>query len=334
MLHRSNAIVRANDLDAWVNEEDTAACSQNNIDDGSAKANRPTDDDNGVMKEAPLSTPSSDARRKPRRTSERRRTWASLGLGAATLWWVGALCALEGSVAGVAQILGLSATVMVACFAVHVAVIVAARRVSLRSPLVFAHYLQGILIFAAYVTSYALNPTLFLDTWRSLYFGFYLFDVAVLLIFWRQLFRAYRTFYATHHVVSFAITGTWMVVGGAWLDYIVLGVLLWLSSDIWSYGLAMVRCTPGSKRHRRRMGQLQVAAFFLERTHRMAAYALPCLLADVQLSTLALVILGTGLFNDALDASFQWRGVRAKLASCFGTADTPSGGDLQKRKVM
>lgn len=258
-----------------------------------------------------LSTSSSpDSTRRPSRA----RVFATVALLAATTWWLGNLVRLEDSVSQVATILGPAALVAVACLLVHGVVLLAARRVRLGSPLVFSHFLQGMLIFCAYMGAHAVEPALFLDSWRSLYFGYYAYDIAVILIFWRRLFKSFRFFYTVHHVFSFAITGLWMAFGGPWLDYIILGVAIWLSSDLWTYGLAMYRSTLGRGKPRAQLARLRLGVFWLERGHRLLAYVIPWTIADFKLSTFALLVLGTGLANDLLDAGFQWRGIRKTRA--------------------
>ena len=240
----------------------------------------------------------------------RARVLAAVALLAATTWWLGNLVRLDASASRVATILGSAALVAVACLLVHGAVHLVARHVRLGSPLVFSHFLQGTLVFCAYVAAYVMEPTVFLDSWRSLYFGYYIYDIAVILICWRRLFRSFRFFYTVHHVFSFAITGVWMAFGGAWLDYIILGVAIWLSSDLWVYGLAMYRSTWGRGKPRAQIARLRLGVFWLERGHRILAYVIPWIIADFSLSPFALLVLGTGLANDLLDAAFQWRGIR------------------------
>ena len=162
----------------------------------------------------------------------------------------------------------------------------------------------------AYLTAYLADPIWFLDTWRSLYFGYYIYDAAMILICWRRLFGSFRTFYTIHHVFSFTITGLWMAAGGVWLDYIILGVMLWLASDLWAYGLAMIRSTRGRQWSRLEIARLKLAVFWIERVHRGLAYVVPWIIADFHLSAFAILVLGTGLANDILDAGFQWRSIR------------------------
>ncbi len=247
------------------------------------------------------------------RPSGGRRT-AAASLAAVTALWIGSLIHIEGSVAGAVPILLLAAAVAALCFSVHCLVGAAARRgAPIADTLVFSHFLQGVLVFTVYVLLYVLEPSAFLRSWRSLYFGYYIYDIAVLLLCWRRLYGSFRVFYSVHHTVSFAITSLWMLVGGAWLDYIVLGVVLWLGSDLWVYGLALYRNTRRRELSRLQVARLQLRIFWIERVHRGAAYLIPCILASFQLSTLAIVIFATGLANDILDASFQWRTIQRKL---------------------
>ncbi len=262
-----------------------------------------------------------------KRKLPRARIFATVALLAATTWWLGNLARLEASVSEVATILGTAALVAAACLLVHGVVHLLARRVRLGPPLVFSHFLQGSLVFCAYMAALMVEPAVFLDSWRSLYFGYYAYDIAVILIFWRRLFRAFRFFYTVHHVFSLTITGVWMAFGGPWLDYIILGVAIWLSSDLWTYGLAMYRSTWGRGRPRAQIARLRLGVFWLERCHRLMAYVVPWIIADFTLSSFALLVFGTGLANDLLDAGFQWRGIQKTRARSQPTASTRRGSD-------
>ena len=175
-----------------------------------------------------------------------------------------------------------------------------------------SHYVQGLLITATYLVAYAWQPEWFLHNWRAVYFGYYIYEVGVLIVFWERLLSSFRVFYAVHHTVSFVITGLWMLVGGEWLGYITLGVVIWLTSDVWLYTLSLYRLVGRAKPERGVMARWQVYVFVLERAHRAMAYIVPMWLANFSLSPLALVVLGTGLANDVLDASFQWKALRRR----------------------
>lgn len=237
---------------------------------------------------------------------------AVFSLTLATVLWLVALLYRESSLADVGQILGWSALVAGVCLAIQGVISIVTRSVAITTPLVFAHFLQGLLVFVTYTVAYIFSPDWFLKSWRSIYFGYYLYDICVILLCWRRFVGSFRTFYAVHHTLSFCITALWMFFGGEWLDYIILGVMIWLASDVWVYLLSMYRCLWGRGMPRARVVRLQITAFCLERIHRLTAYGVPFVIADYQLSPLAVLVFCTGVVNDILDAVFQWRGIQRK----------------------
>ena len=207
-----------------------------------------------------------------------------------------------------------SGVVTLLCFALHFAVTSSPLARQLRAPIVFVHFALGIAVFLTYLIAYVLAPDWFMQTWRSLYFGYYIYDIVVILTYWKRIFAAFRTFYAIHHTVSFLITGVWMYVGGEWLSYIVLGLVLWLGSDLWLYAMSLYRAGPWKQLPRHTLAKLRLRVFWVERVHRLVAYVLPWVLAGFHLSDFALLVLGTGLANDVLDATFQWKSLSKRGA--------------------
>ena len=105
-----------------------------------------------------------------------------------------------------------------------------------------------------------------------------------------------------------------MYVGGEWLSYIVLGLVIWLGSDLWLYAMSLYRAGPWKQLPRHTHAQLRLRVFWVERVHRLVAYVLPWVLAGFHLSDFALLVLGTGLANDVLDATFQWKSLSKRGA--------------------
>jgi len=134
----------------------------------------------------------------------------------------------------------------------------------------------------------------------------------MIIVHWRRLFAAFRHFYTIHHTVSFAITGFWMYLDAEWLDYIILGLFIWLSSDLWVYALSAYRAGPFPKLTPSQLSDYRYKIFWVERMHRLLAYVLPLGMvysSGSKPSMLCLVVLGTGLANDVLDATFQWQAI-------------------------
>lgn len=246
------------------------------------------------------------AKIRPKNT--RGRLPASCLLVAAICGWITVLFNVEPSTQAW-RILCESALTTLGCCICHYLVSAVATP---RDPLVFSHFLCGIFVYLGYIYLYVVDHKLFLRSWRSLYFGFYVWDICMIITYWSRLFAAFRHFYTIHHTVSFAITATWMYSGGEWLYYISLGLVIWLSSDLWVYSLSAYRAGPFSKLTRRELSAYRYKIFWVERVHRLLAYVLPLWIvfaSGSQPSMLCLLVLGTGLANDLLDASFQWKAI-------------------------
>ena len=244
---------------------------------------------------------------KTRSRKDSGRLSASLLLLAATCGWIAVLFCTESS-AQAWGILRNSALTTFCCCVCHYL----ASTVAPRDPLVFSHFVCGMFVYLAYMGLYVVEPELFLRTWRSLYFGFYVWDICMIIVYWRRLFAAFRHFYTIHHIVSFAITGAWLYSGGEWLDYIILGLVIWLSSDLWVYALSAYRAGPFKKLTHTELSAYRYKIFWVERAHRLLAYVLPLWMvfaSGSNPSMLCLLVLGTGLANDVLDASFQWKAI-------------------------
>lgn len=244
---------------------------------------------------------------------------AVVSLSLATLWWLLGLAHSQPAVGGIASTLSEALLVVLVCFGVRLAVETLIPKKAILSSLVLTHYLQGLLVFVTYVVAFCLEPEWFAKNWQAIYFGYYIYDIATILLYWRKLFSSFRVFYAIHHTVSFGITGLWMLVGGEWLDYIVLGVVIWLGSDLWLYAMSTYRCFHGKRLSANGIQRLRIVVFWIERVHRLAAYVVPWVIADFQLSNFALLVLGTGLANDVLDVVFQWRSIGRKRRRLSGS---------------
>jgi len=180
----------------------------------------------------------------------------------------------------------------------------------LKSPYITLHFGLGLVQNISYVIFFLVNPTLFAKLWTSAYFGYYVWTWYVLILRPKEVFSLFRVFYAIHHTVSFFITGTWILVATScnceYEKYILRGIVLWLSADIWVYLVNFSRSViPGMPIETVR--RLQLLAFVLERLQRVTAYLQGFIVTQMHISALGWVVFGTGLFNDVLDASFQAR---------------------------
>lgn len=243
-----------------------------------------------------------------RRKQNSGRLSASLILLAATCGWITVLFCVESGAQAWNILYKSFLTTLCCCICHHLVSMVTTPRDSL----VFSHFLCGSLVYLCYVQFYCSKPDFFLQTWRSLYFGFYIWDICAIILYWNRLFPAFRHFYTVHHTVSFVITGTWAYAGGEWLDYIILGLVIWLSSDIWVYALSAYRAGPFPKLAQHELSSYRYKIFWIERVHRLLAYVLPLWVvfsSGSYPSMLCFLVLGTGLANDALDATFQWKAI-------------------------
>jgi hydroxymethylglutaryl-CoA synthase len=175
------------------------------------------------------------------------------------------------------------------------------------------HYNLGIMSFIAYGTLYAVDQVEFLKYWGAIFFGYFMSDNIMIITMWDNIHPSFRFFYSLHHAFAFAITGTWAVLQGTWDDYLILGVMLWLTAEIWQYLLLLYRHFPSSKLSASTVSRLKLLCFVLERLHRIVAYGASFAMADFKFSNFAYFVLGTGLFLDVFDASFQWKNVRAGM---------------------
>lgn len=181
---------------------------------------------------------------------------------------------------------------------------------SLKKPYVTLHFGLGLVQNILYVTTFLADPNIFAKIWTSAYFGYYIWTWTMLVTKVQEFFTLFRIFYTVHHTVSFFITGSWILVGQFCKCpmnlYLIRGIVLWLSSDIWVYLLNFTRSIyPGMDVQTIRKQQLIV--FIIERLQRLAAYIQALVLTQGEMNTLDWVVLGTGFFNDILDASFQAR---------------------------
>ncbi|CAB9527853.1 Acyl-coenzyme A oxidase [Seminavis robusta] len=196
--------------------------------------------------------------------------------------------------------------VLAICYTVERVVVVSLP--CLQRPHVTLHFGFGIVQNIIYVATFLASPSTFAEIWTSVYFGYYLWTWIVLVAHHQELFTIFRIFFTVHHTVSFFITGTWILVA-AHCDcpynlYLLRGIVLWLAADIWGYILNFTRSIyPGIPV--RTIRRLQLMVFVMDRIQKSSAYIQAIAITHGNMNTLDWVVLGTGFFNDILDASFQ-----------------------------
>ena len=217
-----------------------------------------------------------------------------------------------------------AATVLASCFIIENLIHVIFPRCEKKY--VLTHYFIGCIVQIAYFLIYVFaGSEVTIRIWRPIYFGYYMWTNIIMMAKPHVFFPAFRLFYTIHHVVSFFITGTWALVDGDWEPYVVRGVVIWLTSDIYVYSINTYRSIDPQKVNKNVFQKLQLGAFCFERVHRIVAYVQAFMITKGNLSTIAWVIFGTGMSNDVLDASFQLRSILAKNFSNKNTVNNRSG---------
>lgn len=204
-----------------------------------------------------------------------------------------------------------AATVLASCFVIEN--LIHAILPHCENKYVLTHYFVGCIVQIAYVLIYCFaGDEVMIRTLRPIYFGYYMWTNITMMAKPHVFFPVFRLFYSIHHVVSFFTTGTWALVHGDWEPYVVRGVVIWLTSDIYVYSINTYRAIDPQNVNKDVFQKLQLGAFCLERVQRIAAYVQAFIITKGSLSTVAWVIFGTGMSNDVLDASFQLRSILAK----------------------
>lgn len=131
--------------------------------------------------------------------------------------------------------------------------------------------MQNILTIILFVT---ISPTLFIDVWTSVFFGFYLWTWMMLLTQRQQLFPMFRVFYIIHHTITFFITGAWIIVNPWYSEddnyFIYRACVIWLSTDIWNSSLRISYRSLRPNTDKTIIRNMKTIAFGLERIHRLA----------------------------------------------------------------
>lgn len=172
-----------------------------------------------------------------------------------------------------------------------------------------SHYLHCCFTYITYVALFLVGSEVFLESWSSIFFGSYMFDIWSLLVFWETMRPKYRTFYAIHHTLSFVLVGAWRIPGESWDEPLILCVMIWLSSDLWQHASRVFYYVTNGTMAKRNMFALACITFGLERLQRLAAYFVVFTMSVDHSKTLYFVA-ASGFCMDVLDTYFQLSSLR------------------------
>lgn len=164
-----------------------------------------------------------------------------------------------------------------------------------------SHYLLSIISVVCYIALFPLNSELFRHYWMQILLGLYLYDLCIIARDWRQLKPSYRTFYSVHHGVSLGLFVIWHLSFVPFTDAMAIGALLWVSSDVWRWAEQFWRLSGKHSSNKLRDG-----VYYLERGHRVFAYALFLWILDFEFKhTSEIVLIASGILMDIIDTYFQ-----------------------------
>lgn len=164
-----------------------------------------------------------------------------------------------------------------------------------------SHYLLSIISVVCYIALFPLNSELFRHYWMQILLGLYLYDLCIIARDWRQLKPSYRTFYSVHHGVSLGLFVIWHLSFVPFTDAMAIGALLWVSSDVWRWAEQFWRLSGKHSSNKLRDG-----VYYLERGHRVFAYALFLWILDFEFKYMSeIVLISSGILMDIIDTYFQ-----------------------------
>ncbi|CAB9497944.1 Mycocerosic acid synthase-like polyketide synthase [Seminavis robusta] len=239
------------------------------------------------------------------------RKTASLAFAAATVWWLSTLVVLDNDAAG--HVLYNALVVFCVSHLIRISVeYCSLRGVSVRGAFECSHYLQESIVCCTFVILYACGSDVFLENWSPIYFGSYIFHMVGILAMWNNLHPSFRVFYSMHHSFSFAMTGSWRIPAANeendWEEALVLAVMLYLTAELWQYGLFVFRHLRGNGPFtQRQMVHLKLLAFCMERIQRAVAFSCYAFLEEKH--GLATTVLITGVSSELLDVYFQGKAI-------------------------
>ncbi|CAB9525145.1 deoxyerythronolide-B synthase EryA1, modules 1 and 2 [Seminavis robusta] len=198
-------------------------------------------------------------------------------------------------------------------------------------PITFTHSLQQVPVVLAFIALFAAGTDTFLKFWGSILFGFYLFTFSNILISWDDCSVDFRRFYVVHHSLAFILTGAFRIPDDEWTDELALGVVVFLTSDIWNDLFILFRCIYGHDALSRwQTAYLQLAAFAAERLQRLATFCIAFFVDEK--NALGYLLFSAGIAMEMWDIYFQAKRVlrQFRVAQRFtGQATLGSSRDLE-----
>ena len=178
---------------------------------------------------------------------------------------------------------------------------------------ILAQYTIGCFHQMTFIVSYLIDERLFFLVWSPIFFGSNMWTIT-LLITRPNVFGPMAGFYAMKQIIVIFITGSWALVKCcSWESYIILGVMLWLSADIYANVLNAYHTTHPDM-GRELFIRLRLMAFTLERIQKFSAYMQGLIVTGGDASMLGWIVLGSGFFIDMfISTFFQVRSIRKLL---------------------
>ncbi|GFH55235.1 hypothetical protein CTEN210_11711 [Chaetoceros tenuissimus] len=178
-------------------------------------------------------------------------------------------------------------------------------------PFVLAHFVLGLISQCSYIFMYAFHQDDFVYLWRSVFTGYYLFSMLLLLINPKLFFPSFYRFYTLHHSASFFIISAWLIAStDEWPQYLILAKSIWLTSDVWQYIMQIYRAihNPDSGHFKK----LQRLVFSIERVHRCLSYYHALVIGGGASSPFVIFVFATVISIDVFDTVIQINSMRKK----------------------
>lgn len=178
-------------------------------------------------------------------------------------------------------------------------------------PFVLAHFVLGLISQCSYIFMYAFRQDEFVYLWRSVFTGYYLFSMLLLVINPKLFFSSFHRFYTLHHSASFFIISAWLIAStDEWPQYLILAKSIWLTSDMWQYIMQIYRAihNPDSGHFKK----LQYLVFSIERVHRCLSYYHALVIGGGASSPFVIFVFATVISIDVFDTVIQINSMRKK----------------------
>ena len=173
------------------------------------------------------------------------------------------------------------------------------------------HYILSLLSAAVYIAAWFYGPLTFRIVWVTVMYGLYIYDMAIIVRNWDDLKKSYRSFYTTHHLAIFLLSGVWLVTFDNFTPAMAIGAVLWMTSDVWRWADQISRLggrfTPA---------WVDRVVFWLERSQRLLAYLIGYITAGfVPQFKEEYILISSAIVMDGIDTWFQLRAASARQAA-------------------